>query len=326
MVKLIELNKDSGIPLIGLIYAGIVDRGTNLLQVRPSTACNMNCIYCSTNSNNKKVHPYEFIVDKDYLIDYVKKAVEFKGPGIEANIDSVGEPLMYPKIIELIKGINKIDGVNMISMQTNGVMLTKKIIDDLEKAGLKRINLSVNTFDNDLGKKLSGSNFYDVDKIKKNIKYVKDSKIQLLLAPVWIPGINDEDIVSLIEFSKNNKIKIGVQKYEVYKFSRKIKGVKPITFWKFFEKLKVLEKEHDIDLIISAKDFNIEKRESFPLKFKKGEKIKAKVLAPGWWSGQSICVSRNRAISVVNSKTPVGKTALLKIIDVKNNLYLAEEI
>lgn len=326
MVKIINIDKQSGIPLIGLIYAGIVDRGTNLLQVRPSTLCNMNCVYCSTNSNNQKIHPYEFQVDKDYLIEYVKKAVVFKGPGVEANIDSVGEPLMYPQIIELVKEINNIEGISMISMQTNGVMLTKKMVDDLENAGLKRINLSVNTFDNELAKKLSGCEIYNIEKIKQMIEYINNSKIELLLAPVWIDGVNDKDIISMIKYAKKNNIRLGIQKYEVYKHSRKIKGVKPITFWKFFEKLKTLEKEYKMNLILTAKDLGIEKRESFPEKFNKGEKIKAKVLAPGWWKGQSICVSRNRAISIVDYKTPIGKQANLKIINTKNNLYLAKEV
>ena len=41
------VHRYSGIPLIGTNYFGIIDRNTNLLEVRPNTGCNLDCIYCS---------------------------------------------------------------------------------------------------------------------------------------------------------------------------------------------------------------------------------------------------------------------------------------
>ncbi|MFX1453638.1 MAG: hypothetical protein ACFFCM_22600, partial [Promethearchaeota archaeon] len=45
--KLIYITKESRIPLIGSIYFGIIDRNTNLIQVRPLTGCLLNCPFCS---------------------------------------------------------------------------------------------------------------------------------------------------------------------------------------------------------------------------------------------------------------------------------------
>ena len=50
MKKLIKITKESGIPLLGAIAFGIIDRGTDLIQVRPTSVCNLNCVYCSTDS------------------------------------------------------------------------------------------------------------------------------------------------------------------------------------------------------------------------------------------------------------------------------------
>ncbi|MBT4440771.1 hypothetical protein HOC98_01565, partial [archaeon] len=45
---MIKINED--IPLMGCIAFGIIDRGTNLLQVRATSMCNLNCVFCSTDS------------------------------------------------------------------------------------------------------------------------------------------------------------------------------------------------------------------------------------------------------------------------------------
>ncbi|MFB6216441.1 MAG: radical SAM protein, partial [Candidatus Aenigmatarchaeota archaeon] len=45
--NLVYINQGSEIPLLGHIAFGLIDRGTNLIQVRPITGCNLKCIYCS---------------------------------------------------------------------------------------------------------------------------------------------------------------------------------------------------------------------------------------------------------------------------------------
>ena len=41
------IHKYSGIPLMGTNYFGIIDRGTNLIEIKPITSCNLGCIFCS---------------------------------------------------------------------------------------------------------------------------------------------------------------------------------------------------------------------------------------------------------------------------------------
>ncbi len=47
------INVGSEIPLIGTIMFGLIDRGTNLIQVRPTSLCNLNCPYCSVDSGEE---------------------------------------------------------------------------------------------------------------------------------------------------------------------------------------------------------------------------------------------------------------------------------
>jgi len=104
---LIKITKESGIPLLGLIHIGVIDRGSSLLQVRASTYCNMKCTFCSTAANSFEIHPYNYEVELNYLVDWIKEVIKLKDNQVnQINIDSVGEPTAYPKIIELIKEID----------------------------------------------------------------------------------------------------------------------------------------------------------------------------------------------------------------------------
>src|SRR3989344_1336824 len=125
------------------------------------------------------VHKNHFIVEPNYLLEELEKISEFKGYNLHYNIDSVGEPSSYPHLIELITGINKIPKVVKVSMQTNGSLLTKKLVDDLEKAGLTRLNVSVHSLDTLKAKLLFGSENYNIEKVKEMLNYIKNTKIDL---------------------------------------------------------------------------------------------------------------------------------------------------
>jgi uncharacterized Fe-S cluster-containing radical SAM superfamily enzyme len=325
MGKLIKITKESGIPLIGCIAFGCLDRGTNLIQVRPTTICPLNCVFCSTDAgSNSKVHEVNYEIELDYLIKWVDNVVKIKGAGVEINLDSVGEVMSYPKFFDLVEQISKIKGVYKISMQTNGYYLNEDKIDKLEGLGMNQINLSINSLDRDMAKNLSGCSFYDVGRIKRIAEYIARSKIKLLVAPVWIPGVNDKAIEDLIGFCKKLGCMIGIQKYEIYKYGRKIKGVKQINWWKFYKKLKEWEKKYDIKLVLSRKDMNIEKRERVRSLLSKGEIVNVKIMAEGWIKGQMIGVAKNRCISINNCKVSINDRINVKILENKNSIYVAE--
>jgi len=324
MVKIVKIDKKSEIPLVGAVMFGCIDRGTNIIQVRPTTICNLKCIFCSTNANNPEVHPVEYIVEPDYLLQYIKEIVKFKGNSIIL-LDSVGDSTTYPDLIELIKGISKIKEVKKIIMESNGVLLDKKLISNLKKAGLNQINLSVHSLDKDLAKKLCGISSYNIDKIIEAAKEITKNKIELVLTPVWIPKINDQDIIDLIKFSKEINAKIGIQKYEVHRYGRKIK-TKRMNWYKFYKQLKEWEKEFDISLKMNPKELGIEKRKSLPKVFRKNEKTNVKIKAPGWIKNQMIGVAKNRSIAIINCNGEIDKTIRVKILRDKDNIYLAEPI
>lgn len=327
-MQLVRINRHSGIPLIGCLYFGIIDRGTNLLQVRPSCHCNLFCPFCSVDAgpgSRTRVSQYE--VEQEYLLSAIREVSAFKGDGVECHIDSPGEPLLYPNIVSLIREIRRIPQVRIISLQTNGTLLNPEMIDSLQRSGLDRVNLSLHALDPKLARHLSGVSWYDIYQVKDAAKQVADTDMDLLIAPVFLPGINNEEIPRLISFGQEIGAgkrwpSLGIQKFERYRFGRYPKGVKVQT-WRAFRKcLETWEEKWNVHLLLNPADFGIVSRKMLPYVFRKGERAHVEIRAPGWLTGETLGTARNRVISVMNCHRKKGRINV-RIISVKHNIYLA---
>jgi len=319
-----------GIPLMGSVAFGLIDRGTNLIQVRPISSCPLSCIFCSTDAGPKsRTRRTEFLVDLNYLISWFERLVESKGiHDIEAHIDTVGDPFLYPKIVDLVRRLRDIPEVKVISAQTHGPLLTQKLIGELER-GIDRINLSIDSLEEGKAKYLAGSDWFRIDKVIEAAKRISQSSIDLLIAPIWVPGLNDEDIPRIIEFALRIGAgkrwpALGIQKYEAYKGGRKPKGVKPMSWGEFYRKLADLEGEFGVKLILSPDDFGIRKVRAVEPRLRKGEIVNVKVLGEGWKIGEVLAVARNRVVTVLDAPPlPPGSLMKVRVIRDRDNIYYA---
>jgi uncharacterized Fe-S cluster-containing radical SAM superfamily enzyme len=264
----------------------------------------------------------------EYLIEAVKEIAGFKGNGVECHIDSPGEPVMYPHLPGLIAELKKINEVSVISLQTNGTLLNTAKIAALESAGLDRINLSLHALDPAIAKTLAGVEWFDIDTLINTAKAIAQSNIDLLIAPVYVPGINDEEIPKLIRFAQEIGAgkrfpPLGIQKFERYKYGRSPKGIKVQSWWQFFNRsIRPWEKESGIRLQLdSARDFGMVKRPFIPLVFSKGEKVNVEIRAPGWITGEMLGVACNRVVSIFNCDKKSGQVRV-KIVSNKHNIYM----
>jgi len=324
---LIKIDKNSGIPLLGLLQIGVIDRGSSLLQVRASTACNMKCTFCSTAANSFNIHPYNFVVDLDYLIDWIKEAIKLKDNMVnQINIDSVGEPSAYPQIVELVKKCKEIPGIDIITMQSNGTILSEKLINELAIAGLSRINFSIHSLNPEKSKYLFGSANYNIEKIKETCKLINNSSIELNITPVLLVGVNESDIEELILFAKELNCKISIQNYENFKYSRKERKAKPQTWFRFYRKLDELEKKFNYKLKLGPTDFKISKSKKIPLVLERGDIITGKVLMPGWLRNEAVIAVNNRAVTISECNANGGDFIKAKIIETKNGIYIAKKL
>jgi uncharacterized Fe-S cluster-containing radical SAM superfamily enzyme len=337
--ELIYINTDSEIPLMGVDFLGLIDRGTNVIELKPLTLCNLKCKYCFVSAND---YDTNFMINSDYLVHNVKKVIEIKGEyDIEIHIAPYGEILLYPELNNLLEQLSCINGITTVSMQSNGLLLSPENVKMLKERNLTRINLSLNTLDQELACYLCNCNEYDLNTLIKSIKSLLDSKIDILLAPVWFPGVNDGDIEEIIklvislrkEGFSEHETQIGIQKYLIYKTGRKLKKIRPKSWDYFYLQLSRLEKKYKIKLKLGPKDFGIHKRALIsPLNFRKGDLLKMKIVSKGRW--QNECIGKIRdayGIKIILKKPLVfdekliGTSVTAKVIkaNYKDNIITA---
>ncbi|MFP4116845.1 MAG: radical SAM protein [Candidatus Aenigmatarchaeota archaeon] len=332
--ELVKVGEEVDLPLTGALPFGVVDRGTNLLQIRPVSGCNLFCPFCSVDEGPEGNKQARYEVSPDYMVEYAGAMASRKESNdVEMHIDGCGEPLLYPKIVELVDRFSRLEDVEVMSMQTNGMLLDEEMINQLEEAGLDRINLTINSLEDERAKFMAGTGSYDLNKVRKNAEAIAESEIDLLIAPVWIDGLNDGDIEEIVQYAKGigageNWPALGIQKYREHRNGRKVDGCSEKSWKEFHNKLRSLEEKYSIKLRLSPKDFNIEKVGfALPKVFRRGEKVKAEVLAQGWNPGQKLAVSDHRTITVLNGeKTTIGEKIDVEILRSKHNLYLGKVV
>lgn len=313
------------IPLIGHIAFGIIDRGTNMLQVRPFSNCPMSCIFCSVDAGpNTKTRVTEYIVDPDYLIEWTNYIVQKKIHDVSILIDGVGEPILHPDIVKIVKGIKENRKVFEVAIETHGLPLNERLIKSLANAGLDRINLSLDSLDEVKAKQLTGHKGYNVSNILKMIDFALSEGIDIMLTPVWVKGINDNDIVEIVKYGKEKGLLFGIQKYVQHPRGRKI-GVE-VSWSEFKEFISNIEHMLNISsLFLSPKNFKIYQDVTLGPIFKINERVIGEVVLEGWLKNEVIISAKNRVITIVGaSDIPKGVSLKVRIIRNKDEIYIAK--
>src|SRR3989344_2325652 len=332
----VYVHKNSGIPLIGTLFMGIVDRGTSAIEIKPITGCNMGCMFCSVDEGLDSRKGNDFVIEEEYLVQETRKLLDFRASkGMKSKSDIFinphGEPLLYADLDKLIKDLKALERVGNISLITNGTLLSKERIDSLAEAGLDSLNISVSSLDQKTAQELEGSKAYDVSRVRAAIDYASGKKnLKIIIAPVWLKGKNDSDIEEIIEYAKQHQCGLGIQKFIEHKKGRKPKGVRDVGWGEFQQWLKMLEKKHAVHLVVAnhpgAATDKAEKVPQLPSPFRKEEVITATVVAQGRSKNERIAAAKERSMIVYACTSPVGTVIKARIINAKDNTFVAETL
>lgn len=179
-------------------------RGRNIdyLRVSLTDRCNLRCVYCMPEEGIEKKR-HEDILRFEEVFNIVKACASL---GIRKIRYTGGEPLILKGIDELIYKTSRIPSINDISITTNGILLYE-MADDLKKAGLKRVNISLDTMKADKFSSITRGG--DIKKVFAAI----DKCLEIGLSPVKInvvlmKGINDMEVKDFINLTKDMPIDV----------------------------------------------------------------------------------------------------------------------
>jgi cyclic pyranopterin phosphate synthase len=174
------------------------DRPIKDLRISVTDRCNFRCTYCMP------LDQYEWIDKREILSfeEITRLASLFVRLGVEKIRLTGGEPLVRQNLDRLVAQLSTIEGLKDLCLTTNGALLPEKIAG-LKKAGLKRVNISLDTLDPDKFKRITKRG--DLTKVLEGIQAAKNYGLDpIKLNAVVERGVNDDDILPLVEFSREN--------------------------------------------------------------------------------------------------------------------------
>lgn len=178
------------------------NRKINYLRISITDRCNLRCFYCMPSEGIKLLNHRE-ILRFEEIIEFAKVAVN---KGIDKIRITGGEPLVRKGVVDFINELSKINGITDLSMTTNGVLL-EEFAEPLKKAGLQRLNISLDTIDEIKYKEITrGGHIQDVFRgIKAAQKWgLSPIKINCVISK----SAEEPDATAVKEFCDNENLQI----------------------------------------------------------------------------------------------------------------------
>jgi cyclic pyranopterin phosphate synthase len=133
---------------------------------------------------------------------------------LELGVDRIrltgGEPLLRRDLASLVRMVACKAGLNDLALTTNGILLADQI-DDLRAAGLRRITVSLDTLRAD--RFVALARFDELARVKKGIEAANRVFGRMKLDTVAIKGVNDDELVDLIEYGKTQNAEVRFIEY-----------------------------------------------------------------------------------------------------------------
>lgn len=174
------------------------DRDIDYMRISITDRCNLRCNYCMP--MGVQLFSHDDILTYDEIVMVCREAVSL---GIVKFKITGGEPLVRKDCHELIRRIYQIKGVKDVTLTTNGVLL-KDQLEDLIGAGLKSVNISLDSVDREKYKKITG--FDCLEKVFDSIEAAVEAGLKVKINSVLHEADYMEDFKKLLEFPMKHQI------------------------------------------------------------------------------------------------------------------------
>jgi len=171
-------------------------RSIDYLRVSITDRCNLRCIYCMPEEGIKELLPQREILTYEEILKVINAAVTI---GISKIRITGGEPLIRKDVVGFIEKLAQIEGIKDIGMTTNGVLL-REYAKPLFDAGLKRVNVSLDSLDEEKFRTIT--RFGNLKDVLEGIEKAHDAGFTpIKINFVVMRGINDDEILRFAKWS-----------------------------------------------------------------------------------------------------------------------------
>ncbi|MBP2421819.1 GTP 3',8-cyclase MoaA [Microbacterium imperiale] len=182
----------------------LVDRFARVhrdLRVSLTDRCSLRCTYCMPEQGNEWL-ARQSILTVDEIVEVATVAA---AAGVTTFRLTGGEPLLRTDIVDIVRRLSALrapSGPAQIAMTTNGIRLPD-VLPDLVAAGLKRLNISLDTIDRDRFARLTRRD--RLSDVLDGVRAARDSGLRpLKINAVAMRGVNDDELADLVAFAVAN--------------------------------------------------------------------------------------------------------------------------
>jgi cyclic pyranopterin phosphate synthase len=178
-----------------MLHPDRFNRPISYLRVSVTDRCNLRCTYCMPSEGVSAVSHSEILTYEE-IGTVVRAAAEL---GISKVRLTGGEPLARLGLVDLVRIVNAVLGIDDLSMTTNGTLLAP-VAEELKEAGLDRVNISLDTLDPEKYRRITRRG--DLEDALVGIETAIDARLTpLKINTVLLRGVNDGEIVELARTS-----------------------------------------------------------------------------------------------------------------------------
>ena len=207
-------------------YGRVVD----YLRISVTQRCNFRCKYCMPKTPFSW-EPRENLLSFEELFSFVKVCLE---EGVKKIRITGGEPLVRKDLDKFIKMISDHSPQVDLAITTNGFML-KHYAKALKQAGLKRINMSLDTLDSKKAEFIAQKSV--LHEVLAGLEAALEAGLKVKINTVALKGVNDDEILSLLHFAKSLDCQIRFIEYmENIHANDELKGIKSDEILKIISK------------------------------------------------------------------------------------------
>ena len=204
------------------------------LRISVTDRCNFRCSYCMPFDEYVWIAKHEILTFEEME----RLARIFVGLGVERIRLTGGEPLLRKDLHRLVERLAAIGGLQDLCLTTNGALLAEQA-PLLKAAGLKRINVSLDTLDPEKFKRIVKRG--NLAKVLEGLSAARSQGFHpIKINAVIERGVNDDEIVSLVEFSRSHGFDIRFIEYMDVGNSNSWKSEKMVS------KDEILERIHSV--------------------------------------------------------------------------------